>query len=61
MPLRETAHKQMVMCLQFPAGYPDCRLLLELKSKTIPAKLIEKLVNVCDQELDRYLGEKQVQ
>lgn len=50
----------MVVCIQFPAGYPECRLLLELKSKTIPDKLMEKLVAVCDQEADRHLGKKQV-
>ena len=57
---RKTAHKQIVVCAQFPDGYPACRLLLELKSKTIPDKLLEKLVTVCDQEVDRNLGKKQV-
>lgn len=33
---------------------------MELKSKTIPDKLMEGLVTVCDKEVDRHLGEKQV-
>ena len=50
----------MVACIQFPDAYPDCKLLLEIKSKTIPGKFIEGLVAVCDQEMERHLGEKQV-
>jgi hypothetical protein len=57
---RKSAHKQITACMQFPAGYPDCRVLLELKSKTIPDKLLEKLVSVCDQEADKCLRKKQV-
>ena len=55
-----TAHKNMVICTQFPADYPNSRLLVELKSKTIPDKFMDSLVNVCDQELDKHIGKKQV-
>ena len=48
------------MCIQFPQDYPRERLIVELKTKTIPDKLIEGLVSVCDQELSKHLGQHQV-
>ena len=57
---RKTAHKDIVICVQFPKDYPRSRLILEMKSKTIPEKFMEGLVRVCDQELKRHVGKKQV-
>ena len=48
------------MCAQFPDGYPNEILLLELKSKSILDKLIDGLVRVCEQELDKHKGEQQL-
>ena len=55
-----TAHKHVVLCIQFPADYPKTQVLVELKSKTIPGKFLDSLVRVCDQEMSKHLGEKQV-
>ena len=57
---RHTDFKQLTMCIQFPQDYPRERLIVELKTKTIPDKLIEGLVTVCDQELSKHLGQPQV-
>ena len=57
---RHTEHKQLVIFAQFPAGYPSRILLLELKSKTIPDRLIEGLIKVCEQELQKHIGQQQV-
>ncbi len=55
-----TAHKMMVLCLQFPKDYPQKPIIVEIKSKTIPQRFIEGLVSVCDQEMKKHLGNKQV-
>ena len=57
---RMTAHKMMMLYIQFPPDYPKNRLIIELKSKTIPEKFLEGLVNVCDKEMNRHVGKKQV-
>lgn len=57
---RKTSHKDIAMCLQFPKDYPQSPLILEIKSKTIPEKFLEGFVRVCDQELKRHVGKKQV-
>lgn len=57
---RRTSFKQLVICAQFPEDYPKSPLLLELKSKTISVKLLEKLATVCEQEAKKYLGKPQV-
>ena len=46
--------------LQFPKDYPHSAILVELKSKTIPDKLLSKLVEVCDQEIKIHIGKQQV-
>lgn len=57
---RHTEFKQLTLCIQFPKDYPKERLIVELKSKTIPEKFLDGLVNVCDQELTKHLGNTQV-
>ena len=57
---RLTEHKQLVVCVQFPRDYPSSALIIELKSKTIPEKLINGLVKVCDQEIQKHLDGQQV-
>lgn len=50
----------MTVHLQFPKDYPQKAILVELKSKTLSDKLLSKLVDVCDQELKKYIGKQQV-
>ena len=57
---RYTDFKQLTLCIQFPKDYPQEKLIIELKSKTIPEKFLDGLVGVCDQELNKHLGNTQV-
>ena len=58
--LRRTDFKTMVMQMQFPADYPASPIILELKSKTIPTKFLDGLVNACDAETKKLVGQKQL-
>lgn len=57
---RRTSFKQLVVCIQFPQEYPSSPILIELKSKTLSEKLLDKLTGVCEQEAKKYLGKPQV-
>lgn len=50
----------MMVHLQFPKDYPQSGILVELKSKTLSEKLLNKLVDICDQEMKKYSGQQQV-
>ena len=50
----------MTVHLQFPKDYPQSGILVELKSKTLSEKLLNKLVDICDQEMKKYIGKQQV-
>lgn len=58
--IRKTSCKQLTICIQFPQEYPSLPLLIELKSKTLSEKLLEKLTSVCEAEAKKYLGKPQV-
>lgn len=50
----------MTANFQFPEGYPEEGLLLELKSKFISGSFLSSLVDVCDRHLKQFRGEQQV-
>ena len=50
----------MTVNLQFPENYPQNGILLELKSKTLSEKLLNKLVDICDTEVKKHIGKQQV-
>lgn len=58
--IKRTDHKALVACIQFPVEYPNGPLLLELKSKTLSDKLLQRLTEVCEAELKKSLGKPQV-
>ncbi|XP_038065267.1 uncharacterized protein LOC119735578 [Patiria miniata] len=58
--ITRTKFKQLDACLQFYDGYPDTPIVIEIKSKTIPEKLREGLVRICDNEAKKLLGKQQV-
>ncbi|XP_065175794.1 uncharacterized protein LOC135805649 [Sycon ciliatum] len=58
--LRRTDFKTLVVQAQFPADYPAGRIVVELKSKTIPTKFLDGLVSACDAETKKLLGQKQL-
>ena len=57
---RKTKYKQMTVNLQFSENYPKNGILLELKSKTLSEKLLNKLVDICDTEMKKHIGKQQV-
>lgn len=55
-----TKYKQLVICIQFSDNYPHSCLLVELKSKVLSDKLLQKLTKICEEELAKFEGEKQI-
>jgi hypothetical protein len=58
--IRYTEYKHVVMNIQFSDNYPQTPLLIELKSKTIPDSVLKKMGELCDKELLKYIGMRQV-
>ena len=58
--VKRTKYKQMTVHLQFSQDYPQSGILIELKSKTLSEKLLNKLVDICDQEMKKYAGKQQI-
>ena len=48
------------MLLQFSEEYPTSAIIVELKSKTLPPRLLTKVTELCDQEAKKLLGKPQV-
>ncbi|XP_065831503.1 uncharacterized protein [Oscarella lobularis] len=55
-----STYRRLRVAIQFPSDYPDARLNVELKSKTVPPKVLEKLTRLCDEELKQWIGKEQV-
>lgn len=58
--IKKTDTKALIVCIQFTETYPKTPLLLELKSKSLSEKLLQKLTNVCEEEAKKYLNKAQV-
>lgn len=58
--ITKTSFKQLVVCIQFREDYPASPLFIELKSKTLSAKLLDGLTEVCEKECKRLLNKAQV-
>ncbi|XP_046844682.1 uncharacterized protein LOC124438555 isoform X2 [Xenia sp. Carnegie-2017] len=57
--IKRTKYKQTVAHFQFPKDYPQSAILIELKSKTLSEKLLNKLVEICDQEAKKHISSPQ--
>lgn len=57
---RRTKFKSVVVLLQFSDKYPTSAIIVELKSKTLPPRLLAKMTELCDQEAKKFLGKPQV-
>ena len=57
---RKTKERELTACIQFPKDYPDSPLLVEIKSKYLTPSLLKSVNQICDQELKKYVGKKQV-
>ncbi|KYN18484.1 PREDICTED: uncharacterized protein LOC108762463 [Trachymyrmex cornetzi] len=58
--ITKTPFKQLVVCIQFQKDYPASPLFVELKSKTLSAKLLDGLTEVCEKECKRLLNKAQI-
>ena len=58
--ITKTKFKTIIACIQFSKDYPRTPLLIELKSKTLSAKLLDGLTEVCEKECKKFLGKAQV-
>lgn len=58
--IRRTNLKALVACIQFPKSYPNEPILIELKSRTLSDKLLQKLTSIAEEEAKKYLGKTQV-
>ncbi|KAL0128232.1 hypothetical protein PUN28_003468 [Cardiocondyla obscurior] len=58
--ITKTSFKQLVVCIQFQKDYPSSPLFVELKSKTLSAKLLDGLAEVCEKECKRFLNKAQI-
>lgn len=58
--MTKTEYRKLTVSIQFPEKYPDKALFVELKSKFIPHEVLQSVTKICDQQLQNYLGTKQV-
>lgn len=56
----KTPHKQLLAQFQFPDGYPGSPILIELKSKVFPVKVLCLLNERCDEEAKKIVGRAQI-
>jgi hypothetical protein len=59
--IETSAYKKVACCLMFPSDYPRSLILVELKSKTLAARLLAGLTRVAEDEARKFLGRPQVQ
>lgn len=52
--------RTITVCLQFPANYPQEPIVIELKSKTLPEKVCDKITKICEEEAKKWQGQRQV-
>lgn len=58
--ITRTKHKQCVCQFQFPQDYPKVPILLELKSKRFPDKVLNAIANVTELESKKLVGKPQI-
>ncbi|XP_002128606.2 uncharacterized protein LOC100177726 [Ciona intestinalis] len=58
--ITKTPHRVLTVCIQFPQNYPDDILLVEIKSKVMSPALVNHIGQICDNELKKRVGDKQV-
>ncbi|EAT43424.1 AAEL005139-PA [Aedes aegypti] len=58
--IHQTESRQLTVCLRFPADYPQNKLLLEFKSKTMSLAFLERFTKICDDKTSEFVGKPQV-
>jgi len=55
-----TKHKNCICQFQFPDDYPNAPILLELKSKVFPAKVLDAMLKMAENEAKKLVGRQQI-
>ncbi|CAG2238926.1 unnamed protein product [Mytilus edulis] len=50
--------RTITTCMQFPAEYPKEPIVIELKSKTLPEKVCDKITKICEEEAKKMAWSK---
>jgi len=58
--IMRTKHKQCVCQFQFPRNYPDEGILLEIKSKVYPVKVLNAMLKITEEEITKFVGRHQI-
>lgn len=58
--IHQTESRQLTVCLRFPTDYPNNKLLLEFKSKTMSLAFLERFTRICDEKTAEFVGKPQV-
>lgn len=58
--ITRTKHKQCVCQFQFPPNYPSEGILLELKSKVYPIKVLDAMLKLTEAEIKKLVGRQQI-
>lgn len=58
--IRLVGLRTITVCLQFPDQYPQEPIVIELKSKTLPEKVCDKITKICEEEAKKWQGQRQV-
>uniref|UniRef100_A0A1A9W6M4 RWD domain-containing protein n=1 Tax=Glossina brevipalpis TaxID=37001 RepID=A0A1A9W6M4_9MUSC len=56
---RNQLNRQVTVCIRFPVTYPNQHILVELKSKTLSEKFLNRLVSLCEKKAQEHLGKTQ--
>ena len=57
---RKTDHKQLRLLIMFPDTYPQTPLIVEVKSKFIPVRVMSVIEKTCEAEAKKLQGQFQV-
>uniref|UniRef100_A0A1A9ZZQ5 RWD domain-containing protein n=1 Tax=Glossina pallidipes TaxID=7398 RepID=A0A1A9ZZQ5_GLOPL len=52
-------NRPITVCIRFPETYPNQHILVELKSKTLSEKFLNRLVSLCEKKAQEHLGKTQ--
>ena len=57
---RKTEHKQLRLLIMFPEEYPQKCLMIEVKSKSLPERVMKLIESITEKEAKKLQGQYQV-
>jgi len=58
--IRKTEHKQLRLLIMFPEDYPNRSLMVEVKSKSLPERVMKLIESISEKEAKKLQGQFQV-